>query len=241
MRILIVSLIFSSLLYFRCSEDNTLVSSSTSDSQLKTKILGTWTNEYITYTFDSNGNFQNTIQIIYSDINLNQNEIIRGTYNINNNVLSFDISEWKNFISDSTDQFFTFSSIPSYKINIVDDLIYFYPVDILTSITDDNGDIWGEWYSYQWARKIDSDNPDSVIFGKLEWTYNFNRDSKTITYGSKFEADFREKVYFTDTLEYNYPDLKWGTSYNKTIEFHDGQLYLFEKLSKPLLPLTRIE
>lgn len=269
MKSLIISLLIM-FLFFGCSKNNSVEPTATLDSQLQANIVGTWSSDYLKIIYDANGNFLETINYIFADTSLNQAqaETIKGTYSIKNGILVYNISEWNimnnshnklkelhntmngfqinklydlNTVNNSTNQLFPLASIPDFKIQFEGDLMFLYPLDILTSKVINNDGIWGEWSTTKWAIG-GSSSQNSVLLGKLEWRYKFNKDSMTVTYGSKFQMDSSGTYnYQTDTVKYSPPNLSWGQYYNKTVEFHDGQLYMFEKLKNQPKPLKKIK
>lgn len=267
MKNLILSCLFILLLILGCSEKNPTEPKTFTDSELKAKIVGAWSNDYLTFNFDASGNFQESFNYYYQDTVIQDAEIIRGTYDIRDGILMYtNITEWtisntfpnkireldavlnrtsiKIFDAEKTpfesnNAIGVLYSVPNYKILINKDLLYFYPLDILTGIGESTNSLWGEWTTFQWSIGYDTEIPN-YMFGKLDLEYNFNIDSMTVTYGTRFSADTSAVFYFTtEPLVYNPPDLSWGTNYNKTIEFHNGQIYMFEKLSRTPIPLKK--
>ncbi len=266
-------LVFSlSLLFFfsACNKNENPVEPSTySDSELRSKIIGTWASNYVTVTFREDGTFFNTINyIIYSDSSTTLPGAIQGNYEIKDGILSYEITDWKRFsilpkslnkselinsvffsreikrintTEDSENKIYPISFSSDHKIQFQDDLLYFYPVDILTSLGSNTEDIWGEWSTLHWG--IGSrDGQDSTILDQLELRYKFDKNSMTVTYGYKFISDTLGSFDCqTDTVKYNPPDLTWyKNQYKKTIEFHNGKMYMFEKVTSPI-PLTKVK
>ncbi|MFA7419825.1 MAG: hypothetical protein WCZ90_09080 [Melioribacteraceae bacterium] len=267
----IISSLLIIFLFIGCSENNSIEPIATLDSELQAKIVGTWSSDYLTISYDANGTFLKTVNYIYADNSLNQEqaETIKGTYNIRKGILMYNISEWKvtntspnnleehhktmhgfqinkmyrmNIVNNSTNQLSLIASIPDFKIQFEGDLMYFYPLDILTSNGTNNEGIWGEWFTTQWAIGRSSNSQNSILLGKLEWIYKFNKDSMTVTYGSKFQMDSSGTYNFqTDKVKYSLPNLSWGEYYNKTIEINDGQIYMYEKLKTSPMPLKKMK
>jgi hypothetical protein len=265
-----LSLLFISMLYFfiGCSKNNTTEPSLKSDSELKSEIIGTWASPYITVSYNENGSFIETVNyIVYSDSSTTPPEAIQGSYEIKDGILMYKISDWKRFsnlskkllksdlinnglipnkidgkskMQDSGNEINPIASFPDYKIQLQGDLLYYNPLSILTSTGANADEIWGDWSTVHWA--IGRDNQGSLVVGKLELIYKFDKSSMTVTYGSKFLLDSLGTFNFqTDTVEYNPPDLAWGNkNYNKTIEFHNGEMYMFEKLISQI-PLKKIK
>jgi hypothetical protein len=262
--LLSLSLLF---LFIGCSKNNPVEPALHSDSELKSKIIGTWASSYITISYNEDGSFLETINyIIYSDSSTTPPEAIQGSYEIKDGILIYKISDWKRFnnlakrliksdwinnglisneidersiVQDSNNEINPIGYFPDFRIQIQGDLLYFYPLSILVSAEPNNEGIWGDWSTTHWA--IGIDQQDSIILGEFELKYKFDRNSKTVSYGSKFLIDSLGTYnYQTDTVEYDPPNLSWGNIYNKTIEFHNGEMYMFEKLISRI-PLTRIK
>jgi hypothetical protein len=252
-------------IFVGCSKNNPTEPSVFSDAELLSKIVGTWGNEYLTIVYESNSNFQETIHFVAQDSAYSQSEIIKGTYTIKNGILIYNLTSWKilDFSSkhlmksfnpmnnfhiykinefNSENNLSPYESIPNFKINFQEDLLYFYPLDILIPLSDNNDDIWGSWTTYQWAIGSGPNYQDSTILGKLEYRYNFNKDSIIVSFGSKFEIDSNGSYnYQTATVKYSPPNLDWGDYYHKTVEFHNGQMYMYEKLINTPMPLEKIK
>ncbi len=256
------------LLFVGCSKNNPIETSSPTDSQLKSSIVGTWSNGYITINYDANDNFQDSIYIVYDSVTI-QKEIIKGTYEIKNGILSYNVSEWnlfnksanqakgfnkiqtgipnynsKNFLTlqSPTTGFAIASYIPNFKIQIQDkNLLFMFPLDILTRTGVDKGDIWGEWATSEWGMAYDTQLQNHGVLGKVQLRYDFNKDSMTVTYGTIFSKDSSGTFnYLTEKIEYKAPNLSWGMYYHKTVEFQDGKMYLYEKLDSLPFPLKKI-
>ncbi|MBE0572067.1 MAG: hypothetical protein IH618_11030 [Ignavibacteriaceae bacterium] len=267
MKNLILSSLLLILLIIGCSENNSIEPITYTDSELKAKIIGTWSSDYLTFNFDASGNFKETFNYYYQDTVIQEAEIIKGTYDIRDGILMYtNITEWTinntfpNKIRESNEALNRTSSntfdagktsfvlnneigviysVPNYKILINKDLLYFYPLDILTGIGENTNSLWGEWTTFQWSIGYDTEIPN-YVFGKLDWEFNFIKDSMMVTYGSKLSMDSSGVFHYTtEPLVYNPPDLSWGTNYSKTIEFHNGQIYMYEKLSSTPIPLKK--
>jgi len=270
MKYLFFSLIVLYLLFAGCSKNNPTEPPLQSDSELKSNIIGTWSNAYVTISYNEDGSFFWTINyIIYSDSSTTPPEAIQGTYDIKNGILIYQVSEWKIFnkvkkrltkfdrinsgiisnemddrsiMEDSDNELWPIYSIPDFRIQFQGDLLYNYPLSILISTGASTDGIWGEWSTTHWAIGSGLGIQDSLVLGKLGWRYNFDKSSMMVSYGFKFLIDSLGTFYYqTDTVKYNPPDLSWGYNYKKTIEFHNGQMYMFEKLTRPTIPLKRIE
>lgn len=251
-----------------CSEQNTTQPVPDPDSDLKSEIVGTWSRDFLVISYNNNNEFQRTQTYTFADTSLTQQEVIKGTYDIKNGILLYDVSEWygypyllfnsnsettghKGFINkiqnryqygQSAVGYSPIISMPQYKIQIDSDLLYFYPVDILVSTSGDPSDIWGEWTTSQWALGNSSENPDSVILGKLEWKYIFDKDAETLTHGFRFPANSGGLYTLrTDTITYSPPDLSWGNYAHRKIEFHEGKMYMFYVLSEIPAPYVRMK
>ncbi|MCK9209874.1 MAG: hypothetical protein M0P61_03445 [Ignavibacteriaceae bacterium] len=256
------------LLFIGCSKNNPVEASSPTDSQLKSSIVGTWSNGYITIIYDANGNFQDSVYGVY-DSGTKLVELIKGTYEIKSGILTYNVSEW-NLINKSDNQTKAFSKIqigipnynskniltvkstttgfaiasyiPNFKIQIqAKNILHMFPLDILTRTGVDKGDIWGEWTTSEWGIAYDTQLQNHGVLGKVQLKYDFNKDSMNVTYGTKFSKDTSETFnYTTEKIEYNAPNLSWGMYYHKTVEFQDGKMYLYEKLDSLPFPLKKI-
>jgi len=84
------------LLIISCSEKEPTETTTYTDTELRAKIVGTWSNVYTNIKFESNGNFTENIDINYTfgDTMVNQAELIKGTYMIESGILSKNIDEW---------------------------------------------------------------------------------------------------------------------------------------------------
>jgi hypothetical protein len=223
------------LIFISCSNDNLIDPIANTDSELKERIIGTWSNEYGTYKFYIDGHFQETIDIDYTlgDTTAKQMEILTGTYEIKGGILSKSITEW-NIINNSFMGGGFFS--PTSKIIIAKSLLYSYPVEICTRIGNDSDSLWGEWYTFHWTHHYS----DPELFGMREQTYNFSRDSMMVTIGHSSTLDSTGVIYYeTKQLSYNPPELIWDENLTFVTEFHNGQLWLFYKLNQPLTPLKK--
>lgn len=220
-----------------CTDNEPTEPTTFTDAELKAKIIGTWSNAYISINYEANGNFSENVDIDYTleDSTYNQSEIIKGTYEIENGILRQYLTEWKII------NFTPFGSgfvPPASKIIFSKDFLYSYPLNILTRIGEDSDSLWGEWYTYDWTHHYS--DPD--VFGKLEQTFNFNKDSMTVTWGLKVSYDSSQGYYYqTDSLTYNPPDISWDIGIPRTIEFQNGQMWLYYKLSQPLTPLKKVK
>ena len=252
------------ILIIGCTEDNVVEITTNSDSELKAKLVGTWSTDYLSITYDSESNFQETIDYVYNDTTIHHAEIIAGTYDINNGILMYKVTNWNiNYpssnerpqelpdriqvyklyagetVPDLNKGFLISSSIPDFKIQIENDLLYFYPVDILTGVDSNTTSLWGKWKTFQWTNAYNTENQDYIL-GELEWEYNFNQHSMNVNYGAKFSVDSSTVIgYQTKSITYDPPNLSWGEYSKYTIEFHDGQIYMFYKLSHSPIPLKK--
>jgi len=227
------------VLFYSC-KDNPVVTSLQSDSELKSKIIGKWSNGFITIQYDANGNFQDDINLGDS-INNNKTESMKGTYIIQDGILSYNLSKWE-IVDTSVHPGSSSSSIPDYKLQIEGNQLYFYPLDILTRTSGTGDEIWGEWSTTEWTINYYPCQSNPALFGKLENIYKFNKDSMTVMHATRFLDHPADSLFFmTEKLEYNPPYLNWGYNYHKTIEFHNGHMYLFEKLNETPAPLLKIK
>jgi hypothetical protein len=216
------------LFLISCSENETGPITYT-DAELKEKLVGSWANDYSTSTFEANGTFTDNVDIDYNygDSSYNDKYEIKGTYDIYDGILIKNINEW-NYISNTPFGGGYFS--PSTKMVIRRNLLYLVPVEICNR-TDDNADsLWGEWGTFYWTHKY----PEPDVFGKMEQTFNFNQDSMTVTVGFKSPFDSSGVFYYqTESLYYNPPEISWdNTNITRSIEFRNGQLYMFYKLDQ---------
>jgi hypothetical protein len=221
------------LFLISCSENETGPITYT-DTELKEKIVGTWSTDYVTITFDAKGNFTEYIEVNYTNGDTISNEIddIKGTYDIVDGILRYtNITEW----AQNEHIFGGGHILPDYKITIARNYLYLYSFDRLIRIGDDTDSIWGDWYSYAWTHKYD----DPEIFGIYEQTYDFSKDSMTATIGSRISFDTSQTFYnYTQPLTYNPPEISYSQATWIT-EFHGGQLWMFFKRSKPPTPFVK--
>jgi hypothetical protein len=236
----ILSFFLVVFLFAGCSKDNPTGSSQLSDSELKSKLIGTWSDGFLTMQFDADNNYQQVLNLKDS-IKDNQTEFLNGTYTIKDGILSNNLTEWK-IVDTSSYPNGTEHLLPNYKILIQDNQLYLYPVNILNNSTGSGNEIWGEWITTEWNVKYYPPAISPAVLGQLEQIYKFNKDSMTVTYGLKYSDGSSNPVYFqTSTLSYNFPNLSWDLNYHKIIEFHNGQIYMFEKLNEPPNPLLKIK
>jgi acetyltransferase-like isoleucine patch superfamily enzyme len=251
------------LLIIRCADNNTTETPTNPnpdpDFDLKTKLVGTWSNDYMTFYFDEDNNFQESFNRVRQDTIIRDAEIIKGTYLIINEILRFDILEWDVYIPTQNEDsgkliyesnnfnnsydISTSLAVMNSKIEINNNVLQLNSVTILTRAEDNSDSLWGSWTSFQWALAQDNQTLN-YLFGKINWEYDFDRDSMTATYGARFSIDSSLVIpYKTETLVYNPPSLRWGTLYiyyYNPVEFKDGQLYMFDTPVQPLLPLNRL-
>ena len=153
--------------------------------------------------------------------------MIKGAYLIENGILTKNINEW---MVISTIPFSGGFFSPSTKIIIMNNLLYMVPIEICNRIGDDADSLWGEWHTFYWTHKY----PEPDVFGKQEQTFNFSQDSMTVTTGYKYPFDSSAIFYQTDSLYYNLPEISWTrTNITRSIDFRNGQLYMFYKLNQP--------
>ena len=232
----IVFLIF----FVGCTKDNPTESSIMSDSQLKSNIVGTWANDNLTITYDVNNNFQENIHFVLSDSSTSQSEIIKGTYNIKDGILFYNVSDW-NILDTSAYPNGLFSSIPQYKIKFSNDRLYFYPLLVLTKLSGNDNDIWGNWRTTFWSLDYYRGNISPALLAEQQTIYKFEKDSSVVYYGTSLAGEPVDSAHFSSAkVQYSPPNLSWDYNNNKTIEFHNGQMYMFEKLNSALLPLTKV-
>jgi len=218
-----------------CSENEPTKPITYTDTELKEKIIGTWFNDYTTCNYYEDGYFQETIDIDYTlgDTTAKQREILNGMYEIKKGILIKTITGW-NIISNSFMGGGFFS--PTSKIIITRNLLYSSPVDICTRIGNDSDSLWGEWYTFYWTHHYS----DPELFGKLDQTFNFNRDSMLVTIGHSSTLDSTGVTYYeTKQLFYNPPEISWDDNLTYTTEFHNEQLWMFYILNQPLTPLKK--
>jgi hypothetical protein len=64
----------------------------------------------------------------------------------------------------------------------------------------------------------------------------------TVTYGIRNLDGTTAHVFFlTSKIDYKFPNLTWDLNYHKIIEFHNGQMYMIEKLNESPNPLMKIK
>ena len=236
-----INLLFASLafLFISCSKNNPVEPFMQSDSELRANIIGEWSNQYSTIHYYADGTFQNSVYGPSSN-NKTIEAVINGNYNIEDGILNYIVSDWE-ILDDSVKQIPFSISYPKYKLQMTRDLMYVYPLDILTRIGNEGSDIWGDWSSSEWTISYNPQRQNPFIIGDLLWRYNFNQDLMTVTYGTSFPANSDSIFHYTtEVLEYNPPNLSWGLNYEKTIEFNNNKLYMFFKLINQPIPLKKI-
>ena len=164
----------------------------------------------------------------------------KGSYKIEDGILSYNVTDWK-ILNDSVKQMPFLISYPKYKLLMTGELLYFYPLDILVRTENKGSDIWGSWSTSQWTIGYSPNKQNPLTLEELKWKFCFNQDSMTVTYGSKF-SDQADTVlpFTTEKISYAPPNLSWGLYFNKTIEFHDDQMYMFQKLESKPVPLKKM-
>jgi hypothetical protein len=149
--------------------------------------------------------------------------------------------EYLSTIIGSTNKLFPYASVPSFKIEFQEDLLYSYPVNILTSTNNSKDEIWGEWSTESWAIGWSYETQSSFLLGKQEDIYIFDKDSMQINYRTRFSVDNSGEFDFRkENIEYNHPNLNWG-NYKKKVEFYNGKIYLFENRNKSTIPVQKIK
>ena len=235
MKYLFLSILPLLLVIISCSENEPTEPTTYTDAELRAKIVGTWSNEFGSTIFEANGNFTINGDIDYSFGDSIYNDLyeIKGTYEIENGILIKNIAEWTVINSSPFGSgFFP----PATKIVFVRNFLYSYQLEICTRIGDDTDSLWGDWYTFFWTHKYS----DPQEFGKLEQTYNFNKDSMTVTTGYRYPFDSSAVFYQTEPLTYNPPELSWTNNIPRTVEFHGGQMWMFYELSSPPIPLKKM-
>jgi len=221
------------VLIVSCSENGTGPITYT-DAELKEKLVGSWSNAYGSVDYEVNGDFVENWDFDYNlgDSIVNQTEIMRGSYEINHGILKQNITQWSinNGVGGG-------NMLPAYKIVFTRNLLYLYPVEICTRIGDNTDSLWGEWYTFFWTHKYSE--PEE--FGKLEQTYNFNKDSMRVNVGFRSSFDSTGVFYYqSDSLIYNPPEVSWSNNnISRNLEFHGGQMYMFYKLDYPPNPFIK--
>jgi hypothetical protein len=223
------------LIIISCSENGPIEPTTYTDAELKEKIIGIWTTDYVTLSFDENGNFTKYTDYNYTngDTIINETDDIKGTYDIVNGVLMYtSITEWiqnQSFLGGG-------HILPNYKIIMGLNYLYLNSFERLVRIGDDEDSIWGKWYTYAWSHKYS----DPQVFGDYEKTYNFNKDSMTVTIGTWISYDsIQTYPYYTQQLTYNPPEISWYGSITRIIEFHDNQIWMYYKSSQPPIPFKK--
>jgi hypothetical protein len=229
------------LLFVGCSNNNLTEPASFTDSQLKAKIIGTWSNDNLTITYEANNNFQEKINYVSPDLNTQHSEVIEGVYNIQNGILSYAVSDW-NIADTSAYQNGLFSSMPDNKIQIDGNKIVLYPVFVLTRLSGDDNDIWGEWKTTFWSVAYNPGHIGQSALNEEQTIFRFNQDSMTVSFGTSLAGEPIDSVHFNSAIiNYNPPYLSWPVNYNKKIEFHNGLMYMFEKLDSEPYPLSKVK
>ncbi|OQY73113.1 MAG: hypothetical protein B6D44_08220 [Ignavibacteriales bacterium UTCHB2] len=217
-----------------CSENEPTEPTTYTDAELKSKIVGTWFDEYGNIKYKPDGNFTNYVDIDYTinDSTITQTELIKGTYDIIDGILRYtNVNEW--YVING---YGSGGSIPNFEIKLEGDLLYLYPLNILDRVGNGADSLWGEWYTFNWYHIYN----DPTLFGKLEQTYNFSKDSMIVTLGVRYDSS---QVYYYDSrpLVYNPPEVSWDGNSTWITEFHGGQMWMFYKLNQPPKPLKKVE
>jgi hypothetical protein len=196
------------LFLISCSENETEPITYT-DTELREKLIGTWSTDYITLRFDANDVFIQKMDA----------ETIRGTFDVlDGNLIYKNITEWNLDTSKHNSSF----PLSSYKLNFEGDKLYLHLINILTRIGEHNDSLWGEWYVYHWAHK----SSDPLTFGKLESTYEFNKDSMLVIVRSAYSFDSSLVFQSTFPFTYNPPELNIDNNPKTFIaEFHKEQMW----------------
>lgn len=228
-------------LFAGCSKNNPTEPSVLSDTQLKSKIVGTWQNQFLTTVFNQDGSFQETVHVVAQNPEYNQSELINGTYDIKDGILYFNISDWK--ILDTTAYpNGSFSSFPEFKLQLTDNQLSFYPLHVCSRLSGDGDNIWGEWISSYWSVSYYPGRISPPIVDKRQTIYKFVKDSLLVYYGFSKYGEPTDSMNFTSAkINYNPPNLSWDTNYNESVEFHNNQMYMFQKLSIDPYPMTKIK
>ena len=182
MKHLLFLTLFLLLIIISCSEKGPTEPATYTDNELQSKLVGTWSNDYISIKYKSNKTFTENIDVDYiiNDSTISQTEVIKGTYDIIDGVLRYtNITDWY-----ANGEMGSGSSIPDFEIKLEGNLMYLYPLNILTRIGNGVDNIWGNWYTFNWYHKYN----DQLIFGKFEETYNFNKESLMVTLGSRYDS-----------------------------------------------------
>ena len=224
------------LLIVNCSENETGPTTYT-DAELKEKLVGSWSADYVKINFNADGSYTEYYDIGYTigDSTVHQIEDMKGTYVIENGILIKNITEWK-IISNS--YYGGGYQIPATKIIFRKNLLYQYYLNILSRIGNDSDSLWGEWHTFDWAHHYS--DPDR--FGRVEQTYNFKKDSMLVTRGNHYPFDSSAAFnYYTYPLIYNPPEIRWGNDIPRVIELHSSgsQMYMFYKPDRLPPPLTK--
>lgn len=228
-------------LFVGCSKNNPTEPSVLSDSQLQSKIVGTWESEYLTIVYNENNNFQETIHFVAQDSTYSQSDIIKGTYSIKDGILFHNVSYWE-IVDTTAYPNGIFTSIPDFKIQFEGDQLSLYPLFVLTRLSGNDNDIWGEWITTFWSMAYYPGHISPALLYKEQTIFKFIQDSLTVYYGTSIAGESIDSVQFTSAkIQYNPPNLSWSPNYNKIIEFHNAQMYMFEHLDSSPLPLTKVK
>lgn len=167
-------------------------------------------------------------------------EFIKGTYTINNGILTYNVKEW-NIIDSSAYPNGSFSSMTDQEIQFEGNQLYLRPLNKLTRISGTGDNIWGEWYSTSWSISYFPSKIDPAVLYNEETIYKFNKESMTISYGIEKSGEPIDSVHFaTDKIEYNLPNIRWGLNNDREIKFYNGGNNMLLKTKFSVLPLTKV-
>ena len=132
------------------------------------------------------------------------------------------------------------ASLPEFKIKITNNLLYLYPLEVLTPIDTFTNSIWNNWTRVYWVLGVDNET-QTYLPGKGITTYNFREESNTLTYGVNNPFDTSSSFrYYTIPIIYNPPEVIIE-NFTYLIEFQNNEMWLNLKLSNDPIPLMKMK